>query len=255
MMRSKQKIRLGRTRLAVVLMMILILAGSRTTFPVSSASPGIPDGQAPQPEVQGPFMSTAVGPAVFNGNLRDLAEVYSGTPDIPGVLRYTPGQEPKAGIPQNADWMDAVAQTSNAAGLMPAPIRDFAGLNYLNHGAGWPPDTVGDIGPQHYVQAVNISIGIFDKSTGLLATPALTFNQFFTGPAGTPCDTANRGDPVVLYDPLVARWLVSDFAWFNQSTGPFYECIAVSQTSDPVSGGWNFYALKSRYGGFHRLLK
>lgn len=237
-------------KLVVVLMMIIILPSFSRPYPVSSASLGIPHGQAPRPEVQGPFMSTAVGPAVFNGNLRDLAEVSSGSPDGPGVLRYTPGQEPKAGIPQNADWVDAVAQTANQAGLMPAPIRDFAGLNFLNHGAGWPPDTVGDVGPQHYIQAVNISIGIFDKSTGLLATPALTFNQFFPGPAGTPCDTANRGDPVVLYDPIVGRWLVSDFAWFNQSTGPFYQCIAVSQTSDPVTGGWYFYALPADTGDF-----
>ena len=65
--------------------------------------------------------------------------------------------------------------------------------------------------------------------------------------------TDNRGDPVVLYDPVVGRWLVSDFAWFNQSTGPFYQCIAVSQTSDPVSGGWYFYALQADTGDFHRL--
>ncbi len=237
-------------KLVVVFMMIIILPSFSRTHPVSYASPGLPEEQAPQPEVQGPFMSIAVGPTVFNGNLRDLAEVSSGSPDGPGVLRYTPGQEPKAGIPRNADWVDAVAQTANQAGLMPAPIRDFAGLNFLNHGAGWPPDTVGDVGPQHYIQAVNISIGIYDKSTGLLATPALTFNQFFPVLAGTPCDNANRGDPVVLYDPVVGRWLVSDFAWFNQSTGPFYECIAVSQTSDPVTGGWYFYALRADTGDF-----
>jgi hypothetical protein len=237
-------------KLVFVLMMMILLPGVSRAYPVSSASPGLPDVLPPPPGVQGPFLSTAVGPAVFNGDLHDLAKVDPGSPDIPGVLRYTPGQEPKAGISQNADWVDAVAQTANGFGLMPAPIRDFAGLNFLNHGAGWPPDTVGDVGPQHYIQAVNISIGIFDKNTGLLATPALTFNQFFTGPPGTPCDAANRGDPVVLYDPVVGRWLVSDFAWFNQTTGPFYECIAVSQTSDPVAGGWFFYALRADTGNF-----
>ena len=55
---------------------------------------------------------------------------------------------------------------------------------------------------------------------------------------------------MVLYDPLVGRWLVSDFAWVNQSTGPFYQCIAVSQTSDPVSGGWYYYALQADTGNF-----
>ncbi|MCA9975777.1 MAG: hypothetical protein KC413_08500, partial [Anaerolineales bacterium] len=41
-----------------------------------------------------------------------------------------------------------------------------------------------------------------------------------------------------------------DFAWFNFNTGPFYECIAVSQTSDPVAGGWYFYELRADTGDF-----
>jgi hypothetical protein len=54
---------------------------------------------------------------------------------------------------------------------------------------------------------------------------------------------------VALYDASVDRWVVTDFAWFNFSTGPYYECIAVSQSGDPVSGGWYFYALRSDTGG------
>ena len=64
-------------------------------------------------------------------------------------------------------------------------------------GAGWPPDTVGDVGPNHYIQMVNTSIGIFNKTTGTRLV-GITLNNFFTGPAGTPCDTSNDGDVVVL---------------------------------------------------------
>ena len=45
--------------------------------------------------------------------------------------------------------------------LMPTPITHFAGMNFNQNGAGWPPDTCGDVGINHYVQAVNTSIGIY----------------------------------------------------------------------------------------------
>jgi hypothetical protein len=46
----------------------------------------------------------------------------------------------------------------------------------------------------------------------------------------------------------VDRWVVTDFAWVNFNTGPYYECIAVSQTNNPVSGGWYFYAMRADTG-------
>ena len=49
---------------------------------------------------------------------------------------------------------------------MPTPSSTFAGLDHANWGAGHPPDTVGDVGPNYYVQAVNTSIGIYDKTGG-----------------------------------------------------------------------------------------
>ena len=47
---------------------------------------------------------------------------------------------------------------------MPEPIASFDGLN-ISESGGWnPPDTNGDVGPNHYIQIVNIAIGIYDKS-------------------------------------------------------------------------------------------
>ncbi len=62
--------------------------------------------------------------------------------------------------------------------------------------------------------------------------------------AGTPCASFNDGDPYVLYDKTADRWLISDFAFPSFPGNSFYQCIAVSQTNDPVSGGWFFYALQ-----------
>ncbi|MCP5045813.1 MAG: hypothetical protein GY940_01475 [bacterium] len=135
---------------------------------------------------------------------------------------------------------DPVVQ--KAAGLgreskaMSAPIIDFAGMNLNAHGAGSPPDTVGDVGPTYFVQAVNTSIGIYNKSTGALVS-ATTFNSFFGGPA--PCTNNNQGDPIVLYDQYEQRWFILDFAW-TSTNGPFYYSIAASQTSDPTGAWWQY---------------
>ena len=122
------------------------------------------------------------------------------------------------------------------------------GLDFQNWGAGSPPDPNGDVGPEYYIQAVNTSIGIFRKTDGVRVA-GFTFNNFWAG-AGTEtlCDTpaSHRGDPVVVYDPLGDRWMIMDFAYSgNGSAGPYYFCLAVSKTGDPVDGGWYLYALQT----------
>ena len=48
----------------------------------------------------------------------------------------------------------------------PAPptIMNFDGLDFAGWGAGHPPDTNGDVGPTYYIQTINTSIGIYQKS-------------------------------------------------------------------------------------------
>ena len=48
---------------------------------------------------------------------------------------------------------------------------------------------------------------------------------------GGPCQTQNAGDPVIIYDQLADRWLLTQF---TAGTAPFFECVALSQTSDPL---------------------
>lgn len=87
----------------------------------------------------------------------------------------------------------------------PSPIANFAGLDFSTWGAGWPPDTVGDVGPTHFIQSVNNSVGIYNKSTGVEIT-AFTLDAFFSlGEYGNLCDTDNFGDPVILYDSFEDR--------------------------------------------------
>src|SRR3954470_3289149 len=135
----------------------------------------------------------------------------------------------------------------------PAPSASFEGLDFANWGQGHPPDTNGDVGPNYYIQTINVSIGIYAKSTGSRVA-AFTFNSFMSqGNFGNLCDTDNFGDPVVLYDSFEDRWVVTDFALKLDGAGNVnpqhvFECFAVSKTGDPVTGGWNFYSVETPGG-------
>ncbi|MBX2821080.1 MAG: T9SS type A sorting domain-containing protein [Rhodothermaceae bacterium] len=104
-----------------------------------------------------------------------------------------------------------------------------------------PPDTDGDVGPNHYVQMINLVTTIFDKNGNILPGGGpFPGNAFWSGQGGS-CEAFNNGDPIVLYDEVNDRWLVSQFAFdSNLSAGSLAMCIAVSQTGDPL-GAYNRY--------------
>ena len=95
-----------------------------------------------------------------------------------------------------------------------------------------PPDTEGDVGPDHYFQYINDIAAIYDKSGNVVLGP-FAGNAFWDG-LGGPCEVQNDGDPLVRYDRQADRWVVSQFALPNFPDGPFYQCIAVSTTNDPT---------------------
>jgi hypothetical protein len=154
------------------------------------------------------------------------------------VLKRTPA----APAEQSAVGKEGATRT---AAKMPAPASSFEGMNLMSNGAGWPPDTNGDVGITYYVETVNTSIGIYRKSDGGQVS-TVTFDSFFGGSsvAGTPCDANNQGDPTVLFDPYAQRWILMDFAWAPSETDGSYFCIAASKTSDPT-GDWWVYAMRA----------
>jgi hypothetical protein len=151
------------------------------------------------------------------------------------------------------DGKDPVVQDARGVGpAMPAPLEEFDGLRNADNGAEGqgspiPPDTVGDVGPEHYVQMVNLVMAVFDKETGAKLLGPIATNTIWSGsPGSTPCETTNEGDPIVLYDPLADRWVISQFAFETvgvDPVGPYFECIAVSATGDPT-GTWHRYAFQ-----------
>ena len=137
---------------------------------------------------------------------------------------------------------DSAVQHGPVSGLSPAVEFNFEGVNNIN--GVLPPDTNGDVGPNHYMQWVNLSLAIWtidrNTNTATLALGPVAGNSLWSGFGGA-CETSNDGDPIVLYDHLADRWMVSQFALPNFPSGPYYQCIAVSQTSDPT-GAWYRYA-------------
>src|SRR5215831_1937518 len=136
----------------------------------------------------------------------------------------------------------SVVQSTAAAALAPTSLANFDGIgnginNFTVNSA--PPDTNGDVGPNHFVQIVNTDIAIYNKSGGAPIMGPVPTNTLWSGFGGL-CQTDNDGDGVVIYDPIADRWVISQFAVTGTSTH-FLHCIAVSTTPDPT-GTWNRYS-------------
>jgi hypothetical protein len=124
---------------------------------------------------------------------------------------------------------DPLADVSVNGGESPTTTLVFEGISFESAGDGFPPDTVGDVGPNHYVQAINVAFQVYDKEGTSLGGP------FEIGALWTqgPCAGLNAGDPIVFYDELADRWFISQF----YSNGI---CMALSQTPDPL-GSYYLY--------------
>ncbi len=136
--------------------------------------------------------------------------------------------------------VDPVVQTAIGGPDIPTPITNFEGMGTGLTGfsvQSAPPDTDGDIGPNHYVQIVNSGVTIFSRTGAVLMGPVNT-NTLWNGFSGA-CATTNDGDGVVRYDRMADRWVISQFS-VNGGNGPFFQCVAVSTTPDPT-GSYNRY--------------
>lgn len=167
--------------------------------------------------------------------LRDMKPL----PVLPSADRHEANENPLIlDVSALEQHVDPVAQTEMAPAAMPAPSLTFDGIAFPGVVCNCaPPDPNGDVGPNHYVQTVNTAFQIWSKTGVSLYGPAAisTVWQGFGG----QCETRNDGDPIVLYDPLADRWLISQFT----AISPYHECIAVSQSADPT-GAWYRYAFQ-----------
>ncbi len=189
----------------------------------------------------GPEVVQLVGPVSQDVDLRKLPYIPPNSEDEEQRLKRHPVLHN-----QGVDDPPLPVRETSQPSVMPATIQNFGGISSATGGCGCvPPDTHGDLGPDHYIQSVNSSIQVFNK-TGTSVSGPTTYNSFFNAMgSSTPCGAnQNRGDGFVLYDHLADRWVVSDFAYPSFPGTSFYQCVGVSKTSDPVAGGWWLYAVQ-----------
>lgn len=124
------------------------------------------------------------------------------------------------------DGVDPLRQR-DFGGIARMPIEEnFDGLTNSEGGGFTPPDPTGAAGPNHYLNAVNVAIKIFDKQGNTLAGPTM-LGTFLGSPS-------NSGDPIILYDHLADRYFVSEFGTGNSFL------VGVSDSPDPT-GAYNVY--------------
>lgn len=141
-------------------------------------------------------------------------------------------EEPVRPAKKPLNLPEAFVQTETESQFAPITGASFDGP--VAAGSA-PPDTTMAVGPNHIVAWVNSHYIIYNKA-GTALTGAINGNTLFTGVGGV-CETTNRGDPILQYDRLADRWILSQFA-FNTTGGvpssPYLQCFAVSTTNDPT---------------------
>jgi Carboxypeptidase regulatory-like domain len=103
-----------------------------------------------------------------------------------------------------------------------------------------PPDTNADVGPNDIVETVNILVRVYDKN-GVPRGPAFKQSSLFASGGGSAFGASHdKGDPVVLYDRMADRWLISQLGFTSLNSPPYHELVAISKTGDPT-GAYYLY--------------
>ena len=172
--------------------------------------------------------------------------------DVSTPLRDLPTEfiatEPASEVPlrmphktlRTSTFPDSVRQTV----ALPS-VSTIMALNFTGVGVGLgsfidcctPPDANGAVGASQYVQWVNKSLAVFDKSSGALISGPVNGKRLWAG-FGGPCSVYNSGDPIAQYDKIAQRWVLAQPV---TASGYYMYCVAVSVSSD-ATGSYHRYA-------------
>ncbi len=206
------------------------------------------------PFVKGPMLAEVIGP-VLSLPVRDL-------PDAEKYEFYLEEDEDEINPPRHGNLYDEYGQLF---GTMTEKVEDpllmlsegfrspdrtpsiLADWEGIPKGPYTPPDTEGDVGPNHYIQVVNVQFKIWDKSGNVLKNATNT-NMLWSG-FGGPCQSNNSGDAILFYDRHADRWVISQFA----ISGAQAVCFAVSQTPDPLGAFYLYQVNTQRFPDYYKL--
>ena len=192
-----------------------------------------------------PVVHSTVQQATHHDVSAPLRSLRSQTP-TPPAHRVVPWR--KQPRPAATSTNDPVRQTHPPTRNVPTLSANFDGVGQGFTGpqgsysvTGVPPDPNSAVGSTQVVEIVNTAFAVFSK-TGTVQYGPVNTNTLWSGFGGS-CQTDNAGDGVVRYDTLANRWVITQFANVSSSSGPYYECLAVSQTSD-ATGAYNRYSFQ-----------
>jgi hypothetical protein len=220
-------------RIAGSLLAATLLACALAAEPASAARGGI-----------GPLRPNVKRPVAFDVSqpLRTMIHFRSNVGRV-ATVRPEFGTGPVA---NRRHTRDGALQRSTGPNVMPGPLFTFEGpsnqdnFNVFGFRVN-PPDSDGDVGRNHYVSMINLVTAMYDKVGNLLLGP---FDSGLLW-AGFPVDecTEPSGDPIVVYDEMADRWILTQFTTRGlppDPPNPFYNCVAVSQTGDPTGAYYRF---------------
>jgi len=201
----------------------------------------------PQAQDERAEFSRAVHHDTSSAPLREMFERGARTGPPRGGKDFEPGRPAPVGH-SNPAGVDPLAERGvGSPSAFANPKAATNGTPVDPNARVAPPDTTGDVGPNHYVQWVNLRYSIYtltrDTTTNEITafTPVAGFpkqgNVVWQGFGGR-CESDNDGDPIVQYDQLSDRWVLTQFA---VSAQPYTQCVAVSTGPDPT-GTYHRYA-------------
>jgi hypothetical protein len=192
--------------------------------------------------------TASFGPNVATGTYQGESPAVSSLPELPvtsGPIKARDIESLKRSD-HPSDVKDPVVQEKKGTGPISGPIQNFDGIclpfgepcQQPSSCSCLPPDTNGEVGATQYVQMVNTDFAVFSK-TGTALRGATPINQLWAS-VGGECYAHNDGDPVVVYDQLANRWILSQFIATPSAGEQYGECIAVSTTSN-ATGSYHLY--------------
>ena len=170
------------------------------------------------------------GMPIQEAHKRQFFPLNRADPSAPASLQTAPDRLPEL----QKLWDEQAPATSR-------PPRSHVSIN--NSGTGVSPgDPVIDVSPNYVVYGVNSSSGttftVYDKTGTKLSGPT-TFSSL--APAGDGCRTS-VSDPIVLFDRMANRWFLLEMGGTSSAAK---NCVYISKTENPVSGGWWFYGFST----------
>ena len=108
-----------------------------------------------------------------------------------------------------------------------------------------PPDTMGAVGTNDYIQLINGGYSVYSKS-GVLENANGTTDSNFWAAAGISSTVADSiSDPHILFDPSSGHWFASEITVPSTNNNQFL--VAVSNDSNPMDG-FKGYAYNANTG-------